>query len=266
MELEKLKYQIMASKSKPDIKLSEKQNEAFSLMIKGENILLTGSAGSGKTACIKEFIKIYKPHKNIGVTSTTGISALLFGGTTIHAFLGIGLGKESVSDLTSKIFTRSYLRKRWTELDILIIDEISMLSTILFDKLEEIARRVRYDDRPFGGIQLILAGDFLQLPCIKSDDFCFESKTWDKCIPKDNIVCLTEIIRQENKDFQECLNNIRFGLLPKKTRLLLQSRVGIELKNDFGIKPLCMQVLKTNHILLKNIKKIVTPRILSNYA
>lgn len=187
------------------------------------------------TACIKLFIKVYKQNKIMGITSTTGISALLFGGTTLHSFTGIGLGTSSVESIVKKIYTRPQLRKRWTDLEILIIDEISMLSPQLFDKLENIARRVRRNDEPFGGIQLILSGDFCQLPCINSDDFCFESKTWGKCI--DHTVYLTEIMRQKDREFQECLNNIRIGLLPEKTIKLLNSRLNVRLKNEFGIKP-----------------------------
>jgi len=245
MELEKLKYQLMTSQLKSDINLSKKQHLAFDLMTKGENVFITGVAGSGKTSCIKLFIKIYNIEKKIGFTSTTGISALLFGGVTLHSFLGIGLGTESVDDLTSKIFKRSYLRKRWTELQILIIDEISMLSPDLFDKIEEIARRVRYNENPFGGIQLVLSGDFLQLPCVSSDSFCFETETWSKCIPKNNIIYLDEIMRQENEEFQNCLNNIRVGYIPRKTRKLLETRIGIELTNDFGIKP--TKLFSTNY-------------------
>lgn len=187
------------------------------------------------TALIKMFIEVYRQNKIIGVTSTTGISALLFGGTTLHSFLGIGLGTASVEDIVSKIFKRSYLKKRWCELETLIIDEISMLSPALFDKLEEIARTVRHDERPFGGIQLILSGDFLQLPCIGSDKFCFESKKWNNCI--DKTVYLTEIMRQKDKKFQECLNNIRIGLITREIRELLQSRINVKIKNDHGIRP-----------------------------
>lgn len=187
------------------------------------------------TACIKLFIKAYKPTKIMGVTSTTGISALLFGGVTLHSFLGIGLGHGSVESLYQKIVSRPYLKRRWRELEVLIIDEISMLSPQLFDKLEALARRVRRNEKPFGGIQLILSGDFLQLPCIDSDNFCFESDSWSKCV--DNIVYLSEVMRQKDVDFQECLNNIRVGLIPNKTRKLLNSRIGVELKNEFGIKP-----------------------------
>lgn len=195
------------------------------------------------TALIKMFIKVYKQNKIMGVTSTTGISAILFGGVTLHSFLGIGLGQGSVESIVSKLYKRPHIRKRWCDLEILIIDEISMLSPDLFDKLENVARRLRRNEQPFGGIQLILSGDFCQLPCINSDDFCFESKSWEKCV--DHTVYLTDIMRQSDIEFQECLNNIRIGLLPKKTRKLLNSRVGVQLKNEFGIKP--TKLFSTNY-------------------
>jgi ATP-dependent DNA helicase PIF1 len=243
MELETLKYKIMSNKLSTDIKLSKKQNIAYNLMVEGKSIFLSGAAGSGKTAVLKMFIKVYKSNKIMGVTSTTGISALLFGGVTIHSFLGIGLGQGSVESIVGKLYKRPHLRKRWCELEVLIIDEISMLSPVLFDKIENIARRVRHNEKPFGGIQLILSGDYLQLPCIGSDDFCFESKSWENCIEK--TIYLTEIMRQKDVDFQNCLNDVRVGLLTEKTRKLLLTRVGVTLENDFGIKP--TKLFSTNY-------------------
>ena len=243
MELEKLKYKMMSEELKTNINLSKKQNDAYSLMAKGENVFLTGSAGTGKTACIKMFIKIYKQNKIMGVTSTKGISALLFGGATLHSYLGIGLGACSVESMYKKLCSRPHLRNRWRDMEVLIIDEISMLSPMLFDKLEALARRVRRNEEPFGGIQLILSGDFLQLPCVNSDNFCFESDSWSKCVT--NIIYLTEIMRQRDVEWQECLNNVRVGLLPKKTRKLLKSRVNQELSNEYGIKP--TKLFSTNY-------------------
>jgi len=235
MSLEELKYKMLSKSLKDDIQLTDKQNEAFSAMVNGENIFLTGMGGVGKSATLKMFMKVYKSERNMGITSTTGISALLFNGTTLHSFTGIGLGTASAETLIKKIMVRSYLRKRWEELEVLIIDEVSMLSPELFDKLEYIARAVRRNEMPFGGIQLILSGDFCQLPVVKCPDFCFEAKSWEECV--DNTIYLTEIIRQSEKDFQGCLNNVRLGKLDKKTRKLLQSRVGVKLENKHGIKP-----------------------------
>ena len=215
--------------------LSTKQREAYTIMESGKSIFLTGAAGVGKTQVLKLFISKYKHYRIIGITSTTGISALLFGGSTLHSFLGIGLGTSSINYLCKQIKSRSYLKKRWNDLEVLIIDEISMLSPALFDKLEEMARIIRNNDEPFGGIQLILSGDFCQLPCIGVNDFCFESNTWNTCIQ--HTIYLDEIMRQKDIEFQECLNNVRIGLLCKKTIDLLSSRLNVKLDNDYCILP-----------------------------
>jgi ATP-dependent DNA helicase PIF1 len=217
------------------IKLNKKQQEAFDYIVKGDNIFLTGPGGGGKSAVIKMFSKIYGPTKNIAITSTTGTSALLLGGTTLHSYLGIGLGKESVEILSENILAKSWIKKKWRDLEVLIIDEVSMLSPDLFDKLEEIARIVRKNKICFGGIQLVLSGDLCQLGCVETEKFVFESKSWEMCIRK--VVYLTEIIRQSEIEFQDCLNEIRMGVVSDKSRKLLESRVGIDLTNSIGIKP-----------------------------
>lgn len=218
-----------------NIKLNKKQNEAWSYMTQGRNVFITGAGGTGKTSCIKLFFRTYRSLRKISMTSTTGTSALLFGGTTLHSYLGIGLGKGSEASMISKINSRSYMKKRWRELEVLVVDEISMLSPELFDKLNKVAKVVRMSKEPFGGIQLILSGDFCQLPCINSDGFCFQAKTWEECVEK--TVYLTEIIRQSDFEFQKCLNNVRVGNFDNDTIKLLQSRVGINLENSIGIRP-----------------------------
>ena len=217
------------------LKLSEKQKDVLDKIIKGYNVFLTGAGGVGKSLIIKLFYDAYKDSKKIGITSTTGTSAILIGGTTLHSFLGIGLGKDSVESLYLKIKKKAYMFKRWRDLDTLIIDEISMLSPHLFDKLEFLARKLRYNELPFGGIQVILTGDFLQLPCIETDEFCFEAKTWDKCIKYS--IYLTEIFRQEDILFQTCLNEVRIGKLSKKSIDTLKSTINKDLFNSSGIIP-----------------------------
>ena len=117
----------------------------------------------------------------------------------------------------------------------LIIDEISMLSAEFFDKLELLARLVRKNDKPFGGIQIILSGDFCQLSPIDSKNFCFESLSWNNVI--DKVVYLTKIIRQENIEFQNCLSNIRIGKINEITKNTINNRINAKLENDFGIIP-----------------------------
>jgi ATP-dependent DNA helicase PIF1 len=236
----------MAQKLADDFKLTVKQRLAYDYMVQGKNVFITGPSGTGKSSVIKLFKKLYGSTKTIAITSTTGISALLIGGTTLHSYAGIGMGTGSVGAMSTNILKKPYLRNRWAKLDVLIIDEVSMLSPELFDKLEEVGRIVRRSkpqrlmaknepEEPFGGIQIVLSGDFLQLPVVKSDNFCFEAKSWDRVIP--HTVNLTKIIRQDNREFQKCLNNLRFGRLTRNTKELLMSCVGVELKNDDGIKP-----------------------------
>jgi ATP-dependent DNA helicase PIF1 len=221
--------------SKTDIKFTEMQLKAYNSIKSGKNVFLTGSAGTGKTAVIKYYVKKYNCKRKIAVTSTTGTSALLVGGTTLHSYLKIGLGKENVSKLYNKIISVKSWTKRWKDLSCLIVDEISMLDPILFDKLEQLARLIRRNSRPFGGIQIILSGDFLQLPCIGTDKFCFEANSWKQCI--ENTYIFTEIIRQSDSQFQNCLNFLRFGIVNEEVINTLSSRIGIELTNEFDIKP-----------------------------
>lgn len=216
-------------------KFNEKQKQAYELMVNRKNVFVTGPGGVGKTVVIKFFRTMNSMKRNIGMTSTTGTSAILLAGTTLHSFLGIGYGRESVEVLYSKIMKRPHIRKRWIDLDCLIIDEISMLDPDLFDKVEILARKIRQSLRPFGNIQLILSGDFLQLPCVGTDTFCFEADSWDRCVT--NTIYLTEIIRQDDKLFQTCLNKVRIATIDKEVRNLLDSRKGIVLTNEHGIKP-----------------------------
>lgn len=216
-------------------KFTEKQFYAYNRMSQGTSVFITGPAGVGKTVCIKLFVNTFSDTRRIALTSTTGASALLLGGTTLHSYLGIGLGKDSVIDLAKKITESTWIRKKWTNLDCLIIDEISMLSPELFDKLEEVARIVRNNNYPFGGIQLVLSGDFLQLPCVGSTKFCFEAETWNVCI--NETIYFTEILRQDDVYFQKNLNNIRIGNLTDEVIDMLNTKIGNTISNEFGIKP-----------------------------
>lgn len=216
-----------------NVTMKDKQRKALTLLQEGQSVFLTGPGGVGKTAVLKSFIS--NACVNVAVTSTTGTSALLLNGTTLHSFLGIGLGTANVTKLVELITRQRWLLNRWRLVECLIIDEISMMHPDLFDKLEEVARIVRNNRKPFGGIQLALSGDFLQLPCIGTMNFCFQAKSWNECVP--NVVYLDEIIRQGDKKFQNCLNSVRIGNISQDVKDILNTRVGVKLTNAFGIKP-----------------------------
>lgn len=236
----------------------KKQELALKYMKEGKNLFITGPAGAGKTYIINKFRNTIK----CNVTSTTGISAILINGKTLHSWAGIGLGK---GDLLKKVLGNKRAKSRWIKTKILIIDEISMLNPDLFDKLEKIARTIRKSDKPFGGIQLILSGDFCQLPVVKCEKFCFESKNWEKCV--DKTIYLDKIIRQQDPIFIKMLEELRLGIHSDISNELLLSRM-IEYP-DIDILPTKLYstnksvdiVNKTELLKLNNEIYTFTPKI-----
>jgi len=191
---------------------TKNQNSTISAIKDGKNVMITGPGGTGKTTIINHLLKIKDQlmHVNhdLGITAMTGAAAVLIGGTTLHSYLAVGMGRESEDAIVYKMNCRAMLKNKWQNINILVVDEVSMLPADLFDKLNRVAKRIRDCNKPFGGIQLVFAGDFLQLPCIKGD-FCFQSDAWNEC--KFEIFHLTEIMRQSDEKFQTCLNRARFG-------------------------------------------------------
>ena len=148
--------------------LCEEQLKVIDMVQAGENIFFTGSAGTGKTYLLQKIIKTLPPETTF-VTASTGAAACHIGGITLHSFAGIGRGEGTLKqciDMASK----EHKANNWKKCKCLIIDEISMVDGDFFDKLETIARVVRNSSKPFGGIQLVLCGDFLQLPPVSKDD------------------------------------------------------------------------------------------------
>ena len=235
--------------------MNDKQQKAITLMNNGENVFLTGGGGVGKSFVIRKFIEEYRKKslnsQGLAVTSTTGVSAVLIGGKTLHSWAGIGLGK---GDLIEKIKNNQKALSNWLRVKTLIIDEISMLNPRLFARLDKLACHYRNNKLPFGGIQLIVVGDFCQLPVVKGDGtFCFNNPTWKKC--KFNVVNLTTVIRQDNIEFANVLQEIRFGNVSEKTRELLLSRTGIWTRNtcnEDGIKPTLLYSTNKNVDELNN--------------
>jgi len=190
------------------------QGLALEIMLSGESVLLTGPAGAGKTFVLNQFIRLAKHDgKHVSVTATTGLAATHLGGTTIHSWSGIG-----IHDTLPGYFVENLSKGRRDiieKTDVLIIDEISMLHDYRLDMVDEICRLVRKaPDVPFGGIQLIMSGDFFQLPPINRGDsrsggFVVNSQVWQELDP---VICyLEEQHRQDDEVLLDILNAMRGG-------------------------------------------------------
>ena len=186
--------------------LTDEQQKIMRLVTEEQrSVFFTGSAGTGKSVLLREIIKSLRvQHKTqpdrVAVTASTGLAACNVSGVTLHSFAGIGLGKEEVPELVRKIKRNQKAKGRWLRTKILIIDEISMVDGDLFDKLESIARIIRNNGRPFGGIQLVITGDFFQLPPVpdygKVAKFSFDAATWNTSI--EHTIGLTQVFRQKD--------------------------------------------------------------------
>lgn len=204
---------------------------ALEILLSGEHVLLTGPAGSGKTYVLNEFIQhAKKAGKHVSVTATTGLAATHIGGTTIHAWSGIGVHDELPEDF------EDYLLKSRRDIiettDVLVIDEISMLHDYRLDMVDYVARKVREDERPFGGIQVVLCGDFFQLPPVNRNDsreggFVVNADVWERLDP---VICyLGEQHRQEDEVLLDILNALRQGDIRRRHAETLLARVDASL-------------------------------------
>lgn len=202
-----VKAQTSKEKAAPQIFLSKEQQDTLNLVIeKKKSVFFTGSAGTGKSVLMRAIIAdLQRTHKRepekVAVTASTGLAACNIGGVTLHSFSGIGLGKEDVPVLVKKIMRNQKAKNRWLKCKVLVIDEISMVDGDLFDKLEAIARSMKKNSRPFGGIQLVVTGDFFQLPPVpdygsRNIKFAFDADTWSTSIH--HTIGLTEVFRQRD--------------------------------------------------------------------
>jgi ATP-dependent DNA helicase PIF1 len=230
--------------------LSESQKAAFKLFKENKNLVILGSAGTGKSMIIKtmeEYIKTNKRESKMYLCATTGIASYNIGGMTIHSFMGIGTGDIPVEALIRKVNRKKKYRDRIISTDILVIDEVSMLSAELFEKLNRICQAVRKSKQFFGGIQIILTGDLNQMCPVFNRNIEFtkgeeqdtrliiESLEFTKEFNKKNgnVIILTENFRQKNDPtFINLLLRVREGKHTEEDINILKSRLNIKPKGN----------------------------------
>ena len=198
------------------------QADALDILKMGHNVFLTGPAGSGKTFVLNQYINYLKKNRiGVGVTASTGIAATHLGGITIHSWSGLGI-KDNISDKElKKIVKKSYLKKRFKNTGVLVIDEISMINAGQLDCINKICQTFKKNSNPFGGMQLVFSGDFFQLSPIHKNDgkqFIIESEIWNQMDIK--ICYLKEQHRQEEGGLLSLLSYIRNSNIEKAKEML----------------------------------------------
>ena len=246
--------------------LNEEQNNALKCVMDGHSILLTGSAGTGKSYTIKYIIEyLNNANKNFAITASTGTAAVMIGGQTLHSFLGLGLGTGSIKDILGNILKNKKKHENILKLDVLIIDEISMIDKELFEKISEVLSIIKSSEACFGNIQLILVGDFCQLAPVKGR-YCFLSNIWNKINIK--IVLLEKLIRQDGDQlFQKILKIVRKGKCTDNIITVLDRLRDTEFDNGIiptKLYPVNVNVDKINNIEIEKLK--VQGNISKTYA
>tara|TARA_B100000963_G_C22622177_1_gene670517 strand:+ start:1211 stop:2809 length:1599 start_codon:yes stop_codon:yes gene_type:complete len=235
-----------------DIQLSPGQQTVYQNYLQGKNIFMTGPGGTGKSKLIQYIVNDAKQNNiTCQVCALTGCAAVLLNcnAKTIHSWGGIGLGKGNIEFIVQNICKNRHKKKRWTTTDLLIIDEVSMMSVQLFELLNLVAQRTRKSREPFGGMQVIFSGDFYQLPPVGDEDdiatrqYCFESPLWESIF---NIhVKLDTMFRQRDPKYIKILNQIRCGKISKKTVDILNKHIGRKPDSSLNIQPTLLYPVRT---------------------
>ena len=204
-----------------------KQKTALDILKSGKNVFITGSAGTGKTYLLNEYTQYLKERRVYPtVVAPTGIAASHLGGQTIHSFFALGIRESIDEGYVDFLLDKKYLKSRFSKLKLLIIDEVSMISPELFSSMDLILRGFKGTDVPFGGVQVVISGDFFQLPPIskvpKEKRFAWQSPVWKAL---DLQTCyLQEKFRQDDDRLIGVLDDIRSGDISASSEELLASR------------------------------------------
>jgi ATP-dependent DNA helicase PIF1 len=225
------------------LSLNEDQQKAFDQCVNGNSsVFCTGQGGTGKSwllECVVTYFRRFPPPDNglLAVTASTGIAAFLVKGITLHRFAGVGIEETNLDAMIMRA-SRGVSRTYWTTTSILIIDEVSMISATFFENLSLLAKNLRRSDQPFGGMRLIMFGDFLQLPPISKIDHpsvrIIHTDAWAELSPK--IAELKQIVRQTDREFVRVLSELRYGVCTDDTERYIQG-LDREVTYEDGVEP-----------------------------
>ncbi|RRS32618.1 MAG: hypothetical protein P794_00730 [Epsilonproteobacteria bacterium (ex Lamellibrachia satsuma)] len=236
-----------------------KQQTALKILKSGKNVFITGSAGTGKTYLLKQYTSYLKERRLYPtIVAPTGIAASHLGGQTIHSFFALGIRESIDEGYVEFLLEKKYLKTRFSKLDILIIDEVSMISPELFSSMDLILRGFKDTDAPFGGVQVVISGDFFQLPPVskepKEKRFAWQSPVWKEL---DLQTCyLEEKFRQDDAQLIQILDDIRSGTMTACSEQLLDSRLEKALPSHFNPTRLYTHNVDVDRINLGELEKL----------
>ncbi len=235
------------------------QKTALALLRAGHSIFLTGEAGAGKTHTINEYVRFLREHKiAYAVTASTGIAATHISGMTIHSWSGIGTARELSEAEIKNIAKTAHVAKRIRKAKVLIIDEISMLDGRTLSLVETVCRVVRKTSLPFGGMQVILVGDFFQLPPVtgrgEAPQYAFESEAWSRLMP---VICyLEEQYRQEDEVYLRLLKAIRHNTLEETDYETFRAQMVSEDEAPLGVTRLYAHNIDVDRVNQEELRQL----------
>jgi len=236
-----------------------KQNTALNILKSGKNVFITGSAGTGKTYLLNLYTQYLKERRVYPtVVAPTGIAASHLGGQTIHSFFALGIRENIDEGYVEFLMEKKYLKTRFSKLKLLIIDEISMVSPELFSAMDLVLRGFKGTDAPFGGVQVVISGDFFQLPPVsktpKEKRFAWQSPSW-KALELQTCY-LEEKFRQDDSRLIDVLDDIRAGNISETTNKALEARMDVSLSDEGKITQLYTHNADVDRINLAELDKL----------
>ncbi len=203
--------------------LNEDQQAAIEILQGDSNVFLTGAAGSGKSFLMRHYLR----NQDIPTLASTGAAAILVGGRTFHSFFGLGIMEGGVTATVDRVLKNKRVVKRLRDTSAVVIDEISMISGPTLRAAEMIVRKIRGNSTPWGGLRVVVVGDFAQLPPVnphaKEKEWAFLDEVWEQSDFQS--VQLTKVMRTQDREFLEVLNSVREGIVTDQVREFLDSRV-----------------------------------------